>query len=142
MLHDLALSILSVCLETVGEVEDVRGSFLTQLELSVGHLNDAEASKYPAVVANYLEDIYVEIASRSGNTEFARVMRNFGDRTHFIRSIELEQYGSYRTRGHLCLELLHQNEPQRTIDVIQMRFASTRSRIDGLVKEALVRVSR
>jgi len=142
MLHDLAFSILNACLESEGETEDVYSAFLGQLEPSTERPEEADTCRSAATVASQIEDIYVEVASRSGNTEFARVIRNFGDRTHFIRVIELEQYEMCRNQRSTFLLAQRRDEAGRAIDMIQKRFASTRSRIDGLVKEALVRVSR
>ncbi|MGY4306936.1 DNA-binding GntR family transcriptional regulator [Bradyrhizobium sp. USDA 4369] len=142
MLYDLAFLILSVCLQNAAEERNVRDKFLRLLEPSNEHFDEAVTCRSATIIASHIEDTYVEIASGSGNAEFLRVIRNFCDRTHFIRSIELEQYEMCRSRAKAYPILIQEDGSGRAIDVIDKLFASTRSRLDGLVKEALVRVLR
>jgi hypothetical protein len=113
MLHDLAFSVLSACMDNAAEAENVRGAFLAQLKLSTERLDETDACRSAATFANHIEGIYVEVASRSANTGFARVIRNFGDRTRFIRSVELEQYEMCRCQIDAFSVMPRQDESGR-----------------------------
>ena len=143
MLHDLAFPLLNVCLESRKEAVSLGGAIFPRRALLEEQLGDSDTRRCAMIAADHLEHVYVQVASLSGNAEFARVLKNFGDRTHFIRVIELEQHETCRRNCEdILLRSLQGNDARCAIDAIQQQFDSTRNRIDELVKEALVRVSR
>lgn len=89
-----------------------------------------------------VEQVFVGIASASSNRSLVEIIDNLNDRTHYIRSLDLESPARWRDAAlHIQLLIAHvrgQNVSS-ALDALQAEMERHVSEIPHLVKEGLLR---
>ncbi|WP_315833461.1 GntR family transcriptional regulator [Bradyrhizobium prioriisuperbiae] len=104
-------------------------------------IESASCDSAAAVV--YIETAYKRISALTPNSALSRALSNFVDRTHYIRSLDIEDYGS---RGKLVTDigeidqLLHRGEISPAISCLELHFEEQYERLPSLVKEGISRL--
>lgn len=93
--------------------------------------------------ATLVEDLFEQLACLSGNSVLISMVRNVGERTHYIRAIELESDARaseiLQELQHLLSEL-YAHQSKLAILRMQSLFEAEKSRLEDLLKEGHGRV--
>src|SRR5262249_8081502 len=100
------------------------------------------AEDLPRACAAFVESLFERVVMLSSNAEMLKIIRNFNDRSHFIRVLDFE---SETLRQAICgqivelVQCLEGNKRERAIAIIETLFAGKLERLPELMKEGLIR---
>lgn len=96
----------------------------------------------PQGKARFVEDIFQHIASLSGNREVIRATKSFSERTHCVRTLDLEDPARQEEVGRDIDELIRfliDDQRTKAIENIRRQFDRQQAQLPSLIKEAINR---
>lgn len=104
-------------------------------------LDDVEAAVDAEATAVGLEALYLRVAVSSCNREAVRIIRNFNDRTRYIRQIDAGGPRAEAFAGEVAdlSQALARGDARRLAARLEAGFAATLARLPRLVEEGMLR---
>lgn len=104
--------------------------------------SDSRAEDLPGACAAFVEMLFERVVMLSSNAEMLKIIRNFNDRSHFVRVLDFENEPLRQAVGGQIVELvqcLEGNKREHAIAIIETLFAGKLERLPELMKEGLIR---
>jgi DNA-binding GntR family transcriptional regulator len=95
-----------------------------------------------ATLADAVESVLQKVAQLSGNQTVCHSLRNWLDRTHYVRSLDAEDdaHGEEMiARLHEFLGCLRANDQKGALKKLSAQLRATLPRLSGLVREGIIR---
>ena len=139
-LYELALAILKHAVQkNIGEFSLAGMSKPMEIEFDDrGHLI-SNSEPFTKSHAMFIEQLYERIASLAGNKEMLRIIRNFNDRTHALRIIDLREGPSVRMIAadvFALIDALVGGDVETAVANLERQTAQQIERLPGLVETA------
>jgi DNA-binding GntR family transcriptional regulator len=143
-LYELAHLLVSSAIEQGVASDELRSS--NELPCEQAHViarsTDPDCRQSARFYAGALEKIHERLVVCSGKTSTAGFLRNIHDRTHYIRTIDLEQperLNELITMMHLTASAVEKKDVSLAVDALARTLNATVERIPALVKEGVGR---
>jgi DNA-binding GntR family transcriptional regulator len=138
--HEISRSILRYSVMTRKRRFDTDG--IPRPKPSVVSIESEEATNGASAQAKLIELVFERIASLSGHEEMISIVRNFNDRSHFVRIIYLETRDSNIAAFEeptAIINAMEMEDTQLTLSHIDRHFDRIIRELPALAKEALSR---
>jgi DNA-binding GntR family transcriptional regulator len=140
-IHEISRSILRYSVMTRRRRFETDGIPRPKVPLYRGDTSDSEKTIAASAQAKLIELVFERIASLSGHEEMISIVRNFNDRTHFIRVVYLETGESSASFDDpmAIINAMEMEDTSLTLSHIDRHFDRVIGDLPALAKEALSR---
>lgn len=142
-LYELAFLILRHAIEkNAGGFDLVNLLRPSDPQMVLGSYSGERAAETHKARARYIEHLFERIAALSANDAMIDIIKNFNDRTHYIRMIDLETEINDQiiaTDMLAFIAALERRDMSEAVSNLERQFTKKLDRMPALVKEGLVR---